>query len=156
MLLEKIKKNLVEYIKTGEKIKISVTRLLLAAIKDKEISKRTDQSNEEEIKDNDVLDIINKMIKQRELSAKTYLDGGRKDLADKETMEAEILSIYLPEQLTDDEIKKIINNTIKNTKAHSIRDMGNVMKVIKENYSGKCDFQKVSKLVKDKLLTIEK
>ena len=156
MLLEKLKKDLIEYLKTGEKIKISVTRLLLAAIKDKEISQRKDQVNEEGIKDNQILDIINKMIKQREISAKTYMEGKRKDLADKEMIEAEILSSYLPKQLTDDELKKIINSTIKNIKAHSIRDMGNVMKVIKENYSGKCDFQKVSKFVKDKLATIDK
>ena len=156
MLLKTIKKDLIEYLKSGEKIKISVIRLLLAAVKDKEISQRKNQVTEDEIKDNEILDIINKMIKQRELSAKTYLDGKRKDLADKEILEAEILSAYLPEQLTDNELNKIINFTIKSLKASSIRDMGNIMKVIKERYSGKCDFQKVSKLVKEKLGTIEK
>ena len=107
MLLKTIKKDLIEYLKSGEKIKISVIRLLLAAVKDKEISQRKNQVTEDEIKDNEILDIINKMIKQRELSAKTYLDGKRKDLADKEILEAEILSAYLPEQLTDNELNKI-------------------------------------------------
>ena len=156
MLLEKIKKDLVEYIKRGEKIKISVIRLLLATVKDKEISQRKNQITEDEINDNEILDIINKMIKQRDISAKTYLEGNRKDLADKEIFEAKILNDYLPEQLSDNELNKIINSTIKSLKANSIRDMGNIMKVIKESYSGKCDFQKVSKLVKEKLATIEK
>ena len=156
MLLKKIKKDLIEHLKSGEKIKISVIRLLLAAIKDKEISHRKNQESGDDLKDTEILDIINKMIKQRELSAKTYLDGNRKDLADKEIQEAEVLTDYLPEQLTDEQINKIINTTMKKIKAQSIRDMGRIMKLIKENYSGKCDFQKVSKLVKDKLITIDK
>ena len=117
MLLKTIKKDLIEYLKSGEKIKISVIRLLLAAIKDKEISQRKNQVTEDEIKDNEILDIINKMIKQRELSAKTYLDGKRKDLADKEILEAEILSAYLPEQLTDNELNKIIKHNTKVNKS---------------------------------------
>ena len=156
MLLKKIKKDLIEFLKTGEKIKISVTRLLLAAIKDKEISQRKEIVNDQEIKDSEILEIINKMIKQREVSAKTYLDGGRKDLADKELMEAEILSFYLPEKLSEEEVEKIINITIKEIKANSIRDMGNVIQVIKEKYAGRCDFQKVSKGVREKLSNIKK
>ena len=88
MLIDKIKKDLVEHIKSGDKSKISITRLLIAALKDKEISLRNSQESNELISDSIVMEIINKMIKQRTLAIKTYMDAGREDLANKEKKES--------------------------------------------------------------------
>ena len=151
MLVEKIKKNLTEFVKSGKKTEISITRLLLAAIKDREITLRKNANIDEDISDSEVIDIVNKMIKQRNQTVNTYLDAGRQDLAEKERLEAELLSIYLPKQLSEEDLISIVENTIKKIKADSIRDMGKVMNDLKKNYSGQCDFQKVSLIVKDRL-----
>ena len=151
MLIQKIKQDLVNYMKSGDKIKISITRLLLAALKDKEISLRNNQDFDELINDNIVMEIINKMIKQRKIAANTYKEAKRIDLAEKELEEAKLLSDYLPSQLSEDQLNTKIEEIIKSVSAQSLRDMSKVMKVIKENLSGKCDMQLASKLVKSKL-----
>ena len=151
MLVEKIKKDLLKHIKSGDKTKISITRLLIAALKDKEISLRKNQESNDLISDNIVMEIINKMIKQRSLAFKTYIDAGRNDLAEKEKLESELLAIYLPQQLSEDELEKEIDNIINKENASSLRDMSKVMKSLKNNFNGKCDFQKASELVKYKL-----
>ena len=151
MLVEKIKKDLLEHIKSGDKTKISITRLLIAALKDKEISLRKNQELNELISDSIVMEIINKMIKQRSLASKTYIDAGRNDLAEKEKLESKLLTVYLPQQLSEDELEKEIDNIIRKQNANSLRDMSKVMKSLKDNFGGKCDFQKASDLVKIKL-----
>ncbi len=151
MLIEKIKQDLVSHIKSGDKIKISITRLLIAALKDKEISLRNNQDFDEIINDNIVMEIINKMIKQRKIAAQTYEEAKRTDLAEKELQEAKLLSHYLPLQLSEDQLKAKVQEIIKEVGAKSLRDMSKVMKVIKENLSGKCDMQMASNLVKNKL-----
>ena len=151
MLIQKIKQDLVNHIKSGDKIKISITRLLIAALKDKEISLRNNQDFDELINDNIVMEIINKMIKQRKLAAKTYEEAKRADLAEKELEEAKLLSHYLPSQLSDDQLKEKVEEIIKRVDAQSLRDMSKVMKVIKEDLNGKCDMQLASNLVKSKL-----
>tara|TARA_Y100000589_G_C27168597_1_gene635708 strand:- start:1838 stop:2299 length:462 start_codon:yes stop_codon:yes gene_type:complete len=151
MLIQKIKKDLISHIKSGDKIKISITRLLIAALKDKEISLRNNQDFDELINDNIVMEIINKMIKQRKIAAQTYQEANRADLAEKELEEAKLLSHYLPSQLSEDQLKIKVEEIIKSVDAQSLRDMSKVMKVIKENLSGKCDMQLASNLVKSKL-----
>ena len=151
MLIRKIKQDLVSHIKSGNKIKISITRLLIAALKDKEISLRNNQDFDELINDNIVMEIINKMIKQRKIAAQTYKEANRTDLAEKELEEAKLLSYYLPSQLSEDQLKVKVEEIIKEVDAKSLRDMSKVMKVIKENLSGKCDMQMASNLVKSKL-----
>ena len=151
MLIQKIKQDLVSHIKSGNKIKISITRLLLAALKDKEISLRNNQDLDELINDNIVMEIINKMIKQRKIAAQTYEDANRSDLAEKELEEANLLSHYLHSQLSGDQLNAKVEEIIKRIDAQSLRDMSKVMKVIKENLSGKCDMQLASNLVKSKL-----
>ena len=151
MLIQKIKQDLVSHIKSGNKIKISITRLLIAALKDKEISLRNNQDFDEIINDNIVMEIINKMIKQRKIAAQTYEEAKRTDLAEKELQEAKLLSHYLPLQLSEDQLKAKVHEIIKEVGAKSLRDMSKVMKVIKENLSGKCDMQMASNLVKSKL-----
>ena len=151
MLIQKIKQDLVSHIKSGDKIKISITRLLIAALKDKEISLRNNQDFDELINDNIVMEIINKMIKQRKIAAQTYEEANRTDLAEKELEEAKLLSHYLPSQLSEDQLNAKVEEIIKEVDAKSLRDMSKVMKVIKENLSGKCDMQMASNLVKSKL-----
>ena len=151
MLIQKIKQDLVNHIKSGDKIKISITRLLIAALKDKEISLRNNQDFDELINDSIVMEIINKMIKQRKIAAKTYEEANRADLAEKEIEEAKLLSHYLPLQLSEDQLNSKVEEIIKRVDAKSLRDMSKVMKVIKENLSGKCDMQMASNLVKSKL-----
>ena len=151
MLIEQIKKDLVKHIKSGDKTKISITRLLIAALKDKEISLRNNQDFDELINDNIVMEIINKMIKQRKIAAKTYEEANRADLAEKELEEALLLSHYLPSQLSEDQLNAKVEEIIKGVNAKSLRDMSKVMKTIKENLSGKCDMQMASNLVKSKL-----
>ena len=151
MLIQKIKQDLVSHIKSGDKIKISITRLLIAALKDKEISLRNNQDFDELINDNIVMEIINKMIKQRKLAAQTYEEAKRADLAEKELEEAKLLSHYLPLQLSEDQLNAKVEEIIKRVDAQSLRDMSKVMKVIKENLSGTCDMQLASNLVKSKL-----
>ena len=151
MLIQKIKQDLVNHIKSGDKIKISITRLLIAALKDKEISLRNNQDFDELINDNIVMEIINKMIKQRKIAAQTYEKADRSDLAEKELLEAKLLSYYLPSQLSEDQLNAKVEEIIKEVDAKSLRDMSKVMKIIKENLSGKCDMQMASNLVKSKL-----
>ena len=151
MLIQKIKQDLVSHIKSGNKIKISITRLLIAALKDKEISLRNNQDFDELINDNIVMEIINKMIKQRKIAARTYEDAKRIDLAEKELEEANLLSHYLPSQLSEEQLNLEVEEIIKRANAQSLRDMSKVMKVIKEKLSGKCDMQLASNLVKSKL-----
>ena len=151
MLIQKIKEDLVNHIKSGDKIKISITRLLLAALKDKEISLRNNQDFDELLNDNIVMEIINKMIKQRKIAAQTYQEAKRADLAEKEIEEANLLSHYLPSQLSEDQLDAKVEEIIIKVDAQSLRDMSKVMKVIKENFAGKCDMQLASKLVKSKL-----
>ncbi len=131
MLIQKIKQDLVSHIKSGDKIKISITRLLIAALKDKEISLRNNQDFDELINDNIVMEIINKMIKQRKIAAQTYEEANRTDLAEKELLEAKLLSHYLPSQLSEDQLNAEVFEIIKEVDAKSLRDMSKVMKVIK-------------------------
>ena len=151
MLIQKIKQDLVSHIKSGDKIKISITRLLIAALKDKEISLRNNQDFDGVINDNIVMEIINKMIKQRKIAAQTYEKANRSDLAEKELQEVKLLSYYLPSQLSEDQLNAKVEEIIKEVDAKSLRDMSKVMKIIKENLSGKCDMQMASNLVKSKL-----
>ena len=151
MLIQKIKQDLVSHIKSGDKVKISITRLLIAALKDKEISLRNNQDFDELINDNIVMEIINKMIKQRKIAAQTYEEANRADLAEKELQEAKLLSHYLPSQLSEEQLNAKVEEIIKGVDAKSLRDMSKVMKVIKQNLNGKCDMQMASSLVKIKL-----
>ena len=152
MLVAKIKDDLTKFLKAGDKTKVSLTRLLLAAVKDKEISLRNNNSEEEVmITDSIVMDIIKKMIKQRNMAMESFKDANRPDLVEKEKIENDLLSVYLPKQLTVNELASLIVKIINDTKSESIRDMSKVMKVLKEDFGDQGDFQKASKMVKEKL-----
>ena len=121
-----------------------------AAIKDKDIAARTAESREG-IKDEQILSLLQTMIKQRQESIKLYQQGKRQDLVDKESAEIKVIEDYLPTQLSDDEMKAVVQKVIASTGAASVKDMGKVMAELKAKYSGQMDFSKAGGMVKEKL-----
>ena len=129
---------------------ISALRLVLAAIKDKDIIAKG-KGNDAGIDDEEIVSLIQTMIKQRKSSIEMYLEGKRDDLVKKEENEIEVISQFLPKQLTEKEIINIIDDTVRICNASSMRDMGKVIKLIKDQYNGKLDFGIVSEIIKSKL-----
>ena len=128
-------------------------RLILAAVKDKDISARS-KSNSEGINETEIISLLQNMIKQRNASIEMYIQGKRDDLVKIEENEIKIISNFLPEQLSENEINDIITNSIRSSEAKSIKDMGKVINLIKDEYNGKMDFGVVSKIIKTKLLNL--
>ena len=128
-------------------------RLILAAVKDKDISARS-KSNSEGINETEIISLLQNMIKQRNASIEMYIQGKRNDLVKIEEDEIKIISNFLPEQLSENEINDIITNSIRSSGAESIKDMGKVINLIKDEYNGKMDFGVVSKIIKAKLLNL--
>ncbi len=112
---------------------------------------RFEIDNKEEVDDAKALQIINKMIKQRNDSISQFKEGGREDLADKEQQEVEILSKYKPEQLSEEEIVEKVKSAIQESGAESMQDIGKVMGILKSALAGSADMGLVSKIVKDQL-----
>lgn len=144
-MFEKVTKDLQEAMKNKDSFKLSVLRMLKSALKNEEINKK------ESLTDDEVLSIIKKQVKTRKDSMNEYLNYNRIDLADNLQKEIDILSEYLPEELSDEEINKIIDETINEVNAESIKQMGIVIKTISSKYGARCDMGKVSSLVKEKL-----
>ena len=132
-------------LKAGDKDRLKVVRLIMAAIKQVEVDKRT------ELDDSAVLSVIDKMVKQRRDSVEQFEKGGREDLAKIELAEIEVLEDYLPEQLSDAELDALIEEAISATGAESIRDMGKVMGMIKSKAAGRADMGAVGGKVKARL-----
>ena len=149
-LREKIDTDYKNALKSKDKIQISTYRLILSGIKDLDIVNRSG-SNKKETNDEDIKKLLKKMIKQRSESIEVYKKNNRQDLLEVEEKESEILSGYLPKQLSDEETKKICEETINKLNASSIKDMGKVMGELKKNYSDNVDFAKAGTLLKDLL-----
>ena len=147
---EKVSKNLKEAMIKKDTNLISTLRLILAAIKERDIISKG-KGHDSEVNDKEIISLLQTMIKQRKGSIGLYMQGKRVDLAKKEENEIKIISNFLPSQLSNQEIDEVINNTIKSSEFNSIKDMGKVIKVIKEKYDGSMDFGYVSKVVKEKL-----
>jgi uncharacterized protein YqeY len=128
-------------------------RLIVAEVKDKDISARS-KSNSEGINETEIISLLQNMIKQRNASIEMYIQGKRDDLVKIEESEIKIISNFLPEQLSENEINDIITNSIRSSGAKSIKDMGKVINLIKDEYNGKMDFGVVSKIIKSKLLNL--
>jgi len=143
-------KSLKDAMKARDAQKISTIRLINAAIKDRDIAIRS-EDNLEGVSDEEILSILSKMIKQRKESAKQYEEGGRLELAQQELEEIEIIENFLPRQLDLNEIEQIVKKIILEINANSLRDMGKVMSLLKENYSGKMDFGKAGVVAKELL-----
>ena len=148
-IVDKIDKSLTDALKNKDQDRTLTLRSIISQKKQKEIEKRT--QDKKNITDEDMILILNKMVKQRRESIELYKQGGRQDLVDKETKELIIIQEYLPEQLSEEEIKKICEQAINNLKASSLKDMGKVMGIIKSKYKGSVDLSIAGKILKDKL-----
>ena len=131
--------------KAHETARLSALRLLLAAIKQREVDDRVEATDEL------VTGVISKLIKQRHDSVKQYHDAGRDDLAQKEQFEIDVLSVYLPKQMSDEEIAAVVKDAIAQTGAVGMAGMGKVMGVVKAKCTGKADMGRVSAIVKAQL-----
>ena len=144
-----LKTQLTEDMKTAmrakDQVSLSTIRLINAAIKQFEVDERT------EADDAKVISILTKMVKQRKDSAKIYTEAGRQDLADKENAEIEILNRYLPQMMSAEEIKTVVEAAIVETSASGMADMGKVMGVLKTRLAGKADMGEVNKVLKTAL-----
>ena len=147
-LREKINEQYKSALKNKNKNLISTLRLVLSAIKDKDIANRTSEKKED-AKDDEIIKILRKMKKQRQDSADLYKKGGRHDLLKIEEEEMKIIDSFLPKQLNEEETKKICKEIIETSGASSIKDMGKVMGQLKQKYSDTIDFSKVNTIVKN-------
>ena len=146
-LREKINSQFNSALKSKNKSLISTLRLVLSAIKDKDIANRKGEKRED-IKDEEIIKVLRKMKKQREDSAELYKKGNRLDLLEIEESEIKIIDSFLPKQLDESETKKICEEIIKSSGSSSIKDMGKIMGLLKTKYSDSIDFSKVNKIVK--------
>ena len=148
-ILDNVNKALSDSMKSKESERVLTLRSIISAKKDKEIEKRT--QDKKDITDEDMIAIINKMLKQRKESVEMYSKANRTDLVEKENSEIKILEEFLPQQLSEDEVTKVCDEAIASTGAESLKDMGKVMNKLKEEHLGKMDFSLAGKLLKEKL-----
>lgn len=142
---ERILKDIMVSMKNKEKDKLSVLRMVKGSIQLEEINKK------KELDDNEVIAVISKQIKTRKESIEEFKKGNRMDLVEQTEKEIEILNEYMPEQMTEEEVEKVINETFEEIKPQSASDMGKIMKSITPKLTGKADMSSVSKLVKEKI-----
>ena len=145
-LKKQIEQKLNEALKAKDKNIYPTLRLVVSAIKDAEIASRT--KDQKEMSDSDLTAILKKMIKQRNESCEVYKKAGRNELLENETKEIEVISAFLPRQLSEEETKKICEEAIKSSGASSMKDMGKVMGDLKAKHAGALDFSKVSSIIK--------
>jgi len=147
-LQEKIQDDLKKALKARDETKVSTLRLLLAAVKNLEIAKGGAgyKANEE-----DIVSVLQKEVKQRKESVESYKAGNRQDLVDKETKELEILENYLPEQMSEDEIRLFVSQAIAKAGATSVTDIGRVMGELSSQLKGRADLSLVSKIAREHL-----
>ena len=148
---ENIANALKEALKAKDQVALSTMRLIAAALKDRDIAARGND-NPDGISDEEILSMLQTMIKQRTESAKMYRDGGRPELAASEDAEIEIIKNFLPEQLDTEAVQNAIVEIIAATEANSIKDMGKVMAELKTRFAGQMDFGMASQMVKSALM----
>ena len=145
-LKKEIEEKLNKALKSKDKDTYPTLRLVVSAIKDAEIAGRTKGKNE--MSDSELTAILKKMIKQRNESCEVYQKAGRNELLENEKKEIEVINVFLPKQLSDEETKKICQDTIKSVGASSMKDMGKIMGVLKSKHADNLDFSKVSSILK--------
>ena len=146
-LREKINQQFNAALKNKNKTLVSTLRLILAAIKERDIANRT-SGKKEEVKDQEIIKVLQKMKKQRQDSADLYKKGGRQELLNIEEEEMKIINTFLPKQLSEEETKKICKEIIESVGASSIKDMGKIMGTLKKKYSDSIDFSKANIIIK--------
>ena len=139
-------------LKDKDQVGLGTMRLIMAALKDRDIAARSN-GNPDGISDDDILGLLQTMIKQRNESAKMYRDGDRAELAEAEEAEIAIIKRFLPAQLNDEEMQAAIASAIDQAEATSVKDMGQVMGFLKSNYAGQMDFSAASQAVKTALMS---
>ena len=148
-LKNKIEEKLNEALKAKDKATYPTLRLVVSAIKDAEIAGRT--KGQKEMADSDIMAILKKMIKQRNESCEVYKKAGRNELLENEIKEIEVISNFLPKQLSEEETKRLCQEAIKSSGASSMKDMGKVMGILKSKNADNLDFSKVSSIIKELL-----
>jgi uncharacterized protein len=146
VLREDINNALKDAMKAGDKLRVSTLRLVNSALKNADIEARG--QSKAALNDDDLLSLLQKMIKQRQESVELYEKGGRAELAAQEREEIAIIAAYLPKQMSDSEAKAAIAAVVKDIGAAGMKDMGKVMAALKERHAGKMDFGKASPIVK--------
>lgn len=149
MIRDRLSQALKDAMKAKDTRRLSTVRLTQSAIKDRDIANRG--TGKDPATDDEILQILQKMVKQRDESAKIYEDAGRAELAAQEREEIVIIKEFMPEQLSDEQVTEILRAAIAETGAESGRDMGKVMAYLKEKYAGQMDFAKASSQVKELL-----
>ena len=149
MMREKLTESMKEAMKAKDSRRLSTVRLIQAAVKDRDIANRG--TGKEAATDDEILQILQKMVKQREESAKIYEDAGRAELAAQEREEIDVLKAFMPEQLSDEKVDEIVAAVVAETDAAGMKDMGKVMAILRERYAGQMDFAKASGVIKAKL-----
>jgi uncharacterized protein len=148
-LKQQIDSKLNEALKAKDKSTYPTLRLVVSAIKDAEIAGRS--KGKKEVTDSDITIILKKMIKQRNESCEVYKKAGRNELLQSEKREIEVIGTFLPKQLSEEETKKICQETVKAVGANSMKDMGKVMGALKSKHSDTIDFSRVSSIIKELL-----
>jgi len=146
-LREKINQQFNTALKNKNKTLVSTLRLIIAAIKERDIANRKG-GKKEEVKDQEIIKVLQKMKKQRQDSASLYEKGGRQELLNAEKAEIEIIDTFLPKQLNEEETKKICKEIIESIGASSIKDMGKIMGSLKQKHSDSIDFSKANVIIK--------
>lgn len=144
-LEEKLLEEMKQAMKTGDKARLSTIRMIRSSLKNKEIELRR------RLEDEDIIKVIQGMVRKGEESLEQFQSGGRKDLVEKEQAEIEILKSFLPQPLSQEEMMKIIDETILETQASSLKDLGKVMKAVMPKLGGKADGKVINQLVKERL-----
>ena len=151
MLRDDISQALTAAMKTRKAPETSTLRLILAAIKDRDIAARTAGGSADGIGDDEVMKVLQTMIKQRNDSIRLYQQGNRPELAAKEAAEIDIIRRFLPAQMSDDEVASAVEQTITALGATGLKDMGRTMATLRERYAGRMDFARASTLLKQRL-----
>ncbi len=146
---DKLAEAMKEAMRAKDTRRLSTIRLIMAAIKDRDIANRA--PGQERVSDEEILQILAKMIKQREESSKTYEEAGRTDLSQQEREEMVVIREFMPEQLSEEKVREICSKIVTETGSAGLRDMGKCMAALKERYPGQMDFAKASGVVKDLL-----
>lgn len=150
MLREEFNVALKEAMKSGDEISVATVRLILAALKDRDIAARS-KGNIEGVPDDEILVMLHSMIKQRHESMAMYEKGGRQELAQREADEIDVITRFLPAQLGEDETRAAVDAMIAEIDAHNLKDMGRIMGALKQRYAGCMDFAKANVMVRSAL-----
>jgi uncharacterized protein YqeY len=150
---EEISRAIKEAMKSGDKRRLATLRLMSAAIKDRDIAAQLDSagqpSGRDKISEAELLQLLQKMVKQRRDAADTYRQGGRPDLADQEMAEIAVIDEFLPRQMDEEETRAAVAEVMRELGCAGLKDMGRCMSVLKERYSGRMDFAKASAMIKE-------